>query len=327
MKKAFLAVCLICAVAFVQCKSAHEPLTLKGTIVLDSVKGDFDQMAFDAQGQRLFLAAEENHTLEVVDVKNMCSMASLTGFDVPKWAVYRPELNKLYVSTAGDGKVIVLDGRSFAHINELRFKEKCNDMRFDAATNRLYVGVGATFGSIGIVNALTDEIIGEIALSGFPKQFKIFGNKLYINVPATNAVEVADLNVGKVVSSWNVLKDGDNDPMGIDTLNNRLFVGCGHGELAVFDMESGSKVATLAIAKDCDGIAYDATRRQLYVSCGEGFIDIIKQVSPDKYELAAKIPTREGAATSLFVPELNILILIAPEYEGKPAEVRVYNVN
>ena len=45
------------------------PLILKQSIPLPGVKGKFDHVAIDLVGQRVFIAAKVNDTLEVVDLK------------------------------------------------------------------------------------------------------------------------------------------------------------------------------------------------------------------------------------------------------------------
>jgi DNA-binding beta-propeller fold protein YncE len=171
---------------------ANKTLLLTATIKLPNVKGGFDLMAIDTASQRLFLAAEDNHSVEVIDIKNKQLITSLPRFNEPKWIVYRPESNRLYVSTGGDGKVTVLDATTYKPIKYFSFKEKCNNLRFDSTAQQLYVGVGKTFGSIGIIDVKQDKIINEISLPGFPKQFELDGSRIYVNIPSKNSIEVID---------------------------------------------------------------------------------------------------------------------------------------
>jgi WD40 repeat protein len=305
-------------------KTRDVGLKLSNSIVLPDVKGGFDLMAADVKGKRLFIAAQDNHTLEVIDLNTMKSLKSVPDFEEPKWVVYRPESNRLYVATALDGKVTVLDSRNYRTIRTFSFKEKCNNLRFDTAKNLLYVGVGNTFGSIGIIDVKKDEIVGEIALSNFPKQFELVGDKMFINVPETNTIEVADLISHKTISIWTIKEAKENVPMGIDRVHQLLFVGCVSGKLIVYDLKTEKPISTIDISKDADGIYYDSKRSQIYVSCGEGYIDVIRQITPDSYKPLTKIPTVIGAATSLFIPELDIYILAVPQTDQNKAEMRVY---
>lgn len=326
MKKlAFLFVLSTCILAgFAQVKTKDIGLKLSKTIVLPHVKGGFDLMAADLKGKRLFVAAQDNHTLEVIDLNGMKSLKSVPDFEEPKWVVYRPESNRLYVATALDGKITVLDSRTFKTIKSFTFKEKCNNLRYDVAKNLLYVGVGNTYGSIGIIDVAKDQIVGEIALSNFPKQFELVGNKVYVNVPETNTIEVADLTSRKVIATWPVKEAKENVPMGIDRVHERLFIGCEPGKLIVYDLKTGKAITSLDISKEADGIYYDSKRSQIYISCAEGFIDVIRQITPDNYQPLSKIPTVTGAGTSLFIPELDIYILAVPQNDNNKAEIRVY---
>jgi len=293
------------------------------TIPLPHVKGGFDLMAVDLAGRRLFVNAEDNNTTEVIDLAAGKLAHTIAGMHEPKWVVYRPELNKLYIAN-GDGAVRVLDSRSFAPLHSIQFREKANNLRFDPKTCELFVGVGKTFGAIGIVDTRTDAITAQIPLADFPKQFEVEGNFIYVNVPEANHVAVVDRQKKAVIATWPVAAANDNVPMGFDRANHRLFIGCGPGKLAVLDSTTGKSVAAIDIARDADGVHYDAKRCRIYVSCGSGSIDVVRQVDADRYELAGRVPTAKGAATSLLVPELDWLFLAVPQQEGQTAEIRAY---
>src|SRR5579864_6289765 len=49
---------------------SSEVLSLDAHIPLPGVKGRIDHFSVDVRGQRLFVAAVENHTLEVIDLKS-----------------------------------------------------------------------------------------------------------------------------------------------------------------------------------------------------------------------------------------------------------------
>jgi DNA-binding beta-propeller fold protein YncE len=302
---------------------AAPPLTLEKSIPLPGVKGGFDLMAVDSPGQRLFLCAEENNTVEVLDLAAGQRVKSLHGFAEPKWAVYRAEQQRLYISQAS-GAVAVLDSRTFAPVKEYKFREKANNLRFDAATGELFVGIGKTFGAIAIVDTAKDATTGEIPLADFPKQFEVEGGRIFVNVPKANHIAVIDRAKREVVATWLVAEAKDNVPMGFDRAQHRLFVGCEPEKFVVFDSVAGKSIASLDIAAESDGIHYDAKRHRIYVSCGAGSLDVVAQTDADHYALATSVPTVKGAGTSWFSPELDRLYLAVPAHDGQPAELRVY---
>ena len=305
--------------------SVQPAVTLSSVIKLPKVRGGFDLMAVDVEKQRLFLSAEDNHTVEVIDLKHNSPLTSIANVDEPKWIVYRPELKSIFVATGGDGKVTEFDDSSFKEKNEYFFKEKCNNLRFDTSTNQLIVGVGNSFGSLGFIDVKKKKIVKEIPLSNYPKQFEIAANRIFVNIPRKNRIDVVDQSSNKVINHWNVDQSSDNDPMALDRIHKRLFVGCTPGKLIVYDIDNGKAVSSLSIEKDADGIYYDANRSRIYISCGEGYIDVIKQTDDNTYKLIDKIATAKGAGTSLYSPALDKLFLAVPQSGYQTAEIRIYN--
>jgi DNA-binding beta-propeller fold protein YncE len=85
-----------------------EPLKLIGSIPLPGLHdGDFDHFAVDVPGQRLFLAAEQNSDVEVIDLHTNKLVHTITGPKVPHPIVFRSDLKKLFVvdGDPGDGHV------------------------------------------------------------------------------------------------------------------------------------------------------------------------------------------------------------------------------
>jgi hypothetical protein len=113
--------------------------------------------------------------------------------------------------------------------------------------------------------------------------------------------------------------------MALDESDRRLFIVTRRpARLLVLDTDSGKPLADYPVVADADDAFYDAAHKRVYVSGGEGFIDIFGQRDRDHYQLSSRIPTRSGARTSLFAPELNRLYLAVPQRENQGAEIRVY---
>ena len=134
-----------------------------------------------------------------------------------------------------------------------------------------------------------------------------------------------DLDKNLLTNKWKIEIAKANFPMALDVTNHRLFVGCRNpAELLVINSESGNIIIQIDIDSDTDDVFYDNPSKQIYVSCGGGYIDIIRQNGPDKYEVTSRIESRSGARTSLFVPELNQLIVAAPARSGNEAQLMIY---
>jgi DNA-binding beta-propeller fold protein YncE len=327
--KSFCNIFLIGLMAFAVKTEAQDatPLRLVQTIPLPNVEGRIDHMAVDLKGQRLFIAALGNNTVEVLDLRAGKRIRSITGLHEPQGVGFISEFNRIFVANAKSGACEVFDGSSFKPIKSIKFSDDADNIRYDPAARRVYVGYGS--GALGIIDAATGDQLGEIKLDGHPESFQLekSGPWIFVNIPTFQKIAVVDREKRTVTAAWPITGAKANFPMALDEEHHRLFVGTRQpAKLMVFDTVSGRSVANLDIPGDTDDIFYDAERRRIYISGGEGFLGIFQQDDPDHYKPMTKVPTAAGARTALFVPELNRLYLAIPHRGSQRAEVRVYEV-
>jgi DNA-binding beta-propeller fold protein YncE len=302
-------------------------LKLKQTIPLPGVEGRIDHFALNPSGERLFVCALGNNTVEVLDLSKGERIRSISGLGAPQGIVYIPELDRLFVANDKDGIFKIYDGKSFEQISELNFKDDADNARYDETAKKIYVGFGS--GGIAVVNAGDGKQIGSIKLSAHPEAFELEknGKRIFVNVPNSRHVAVIDQEKGEVIATWQTDLAFGNFPMALDEANHRLFVGCRlPSKLVVLNTESGEVAAKIDISGDPDDLFYDSKRHRIYAICGAGKIDIIQQADPNTYTTSTKVDTADGARTGLFVPERDTLFVAVPHRGRQQAEVRVYNV-
>src|SRR5438094_1539908 len=305
---------------------ANTPLKLSQTIPLPGVEGRIDHMSVDVKGQRLFVAALGNNTVEVVDLAQGKRSRSITGLKEPQGIVYIPTLDQVVVANGADGTVRTFDARSFTTISSLDLGDDADNVRYDSTVGRLVVGYGD--GALGIIDLKTHKVINSIKLSGHPESFQLEKSRprIYVNVPNANHIAVIDTKQ-TVAATWSTGELRSNFPMALDEPHHRLFVGFRKpARLAVFDTESGKQIAMVNCSGDTDDVFYDQENGRVYVSAGEGFIDVIKQMDADHYQPISKMPTAAGARTSFFVPELHRFFLAVPRRLGQEPAILVYEV-
>src|SRR5215471_11763268 len=117
----------------------NPPLKLVQTIPLTKVEGRIDHMNVDVKGQRLFVAALGNNTLEVVDLAQGKQIRSVMGLREPQGAVYVPELDQVVVANGEDGTVRTFDAKTFTAISSLPLGDDADNVRYDSAAGRLVV--------------------------------------------------------------------------------------------------------------------------------------------------------------------------------------------
>jgi len=312
--------------------ASAQPLRLETTIQLPQVEGRIDHMTADVPGNRLFVAALGNNTVEVIDLAAGRRRASLAGLQEPQGLCYLADSKLLFVASAKDGHVRAYDGESFQRLKDYDFNSDADNLRFDPKAHELFVGYGD--GALGVINSDLRAAVDQIVLDSHPESFQLEtqGPRIFVNVPGERKVTgphvtVIDRRTRSVVAKWPITGAESNFPMALDEADHRLFVGCRKpAKLVVLDTQSGQQVATADIAGDADDLFYDAALKRIYVSGGAGAVTVLAQKDPDHYETRASIPTHPGARTSLFVAVFKRLYVAVPHRGKQPAELLVFAV-
>jgi DNA-binding beta-propeller fold protein YncE len=308
------------------------PLILTGAIPLPHVQGRIDHFGFDPKNNRIFLSALGNNTEEIVSLAGQIVAHTISGIPSPQGVLYSPETNKLFVGS-DKGKLYIYDGTTFRLIVSLDFGDDVDNLRYDAAQKRVYVGYGdEKTGAIAMVDAATNQRLpDEFKLGAHPESFQLASSSpnLYVNLPDLKQIAVVNRRTHAIVR-WPVAFKS-NFPMALDEPGHRLFVATrSPARLAVFDTTSGRLVTALPAVQDADDLYFDSARKRLYIPGGEGSISVFQQVDPDHYKLLAKIPTALGARTAGYFGRgrkgFDRLYLAVPARADHGAEIWIYTL-
>jgi DNA-binding beta-propeller fold protein YncE len=299
-------------------------LSLAAHIDLPNVDGRIDHFSADLKGQRLFMSALGNHTVEVLDVQLDKRLRTLSDLAEPQGAYYDPASDRLFVACAKDGAVKVFDGSSYQLLNTIKFSADADNVRYDARGHRVVVGYGD--GSLAFLDS-NGKKAGEIALDGHPESFQLekTGTRVFVNVPDKKEIQVADVVKNTVLAKWPVTSALKNYPMALDEAHHRLLIGCRAPALMlVIDTETGKQTAAVEIVGDTDDLFYDAAKSRVYVIGGQGFVDVLEQKDADHYDRTAHLATAAGARTGLFVADWGKLFVAVPHRGEQRAEILAY---
>ena len=152
----------------------HAPLRLVQNIPLTNVKGRMDYLGVDIKGQRLFAAALENNTLEVIDLKAGKRVFSIAGQSKPQGVFFSPDFNRLFVANGGDGTCKVYDGDTFKLIENLAVGTDADHVSYDPVTKYLYVSYGdPKSGGLSIIDVASLKHVAGIKTDARPGGIKI----------------------------------------------------------------------------------------------------------------------------------------------------------
>lgn len=324
------------AAMFAVVLGAKPSLKQVGTTDLPDISGDVDHLAIDTTGQRLFLAAEDNGTLRVINLKTGKLENTVKGFNTPHSILFLPDQNELYI-TDGSKAVQVLDATTFQVKKTIATTPGADSIGVDRANHLLFAvsggkDVSMTRSLISVVDTKSGTLVKEIPIDAAHVEAMALeksGSKLYINVTDKNYLAVFDRNTGKMLAQWHIAEAKQNAPIAFDEANKRLFIVCRDpGKLVVLDSTTGRSIASFTTGARADEVIFDPTHRRIYVASGEGKIFAYEQVDADHYKELTPIESAPGAKTALLNPDCSRLFVAVSPGEGKTgAKILAYSID
>ena len=327
MRRFILTVFLTAVAGFTVKSSAQEqlPLKLVATTPMPGFTGDFDHFGLDLTGNRLFLAAEDQRTVEVFDLRTGKRIHSIEGFGHPLTMAYLPESDRLIVTNGDTDDIALVDCKEYKIIDTLKLGKGVDHSALNPINGYFYVENGATADgkshSLAIIDTKSFKIVGQIpGLSGDSNEGMVIdraGKKLYVNMTGSDEVAVIDLDTRQIIAKWLLPDVHVAHAIALDEPNHRLFTATRKPpQFVVFNMDTGKVVATLPCAGVNSDMSLDAKRKRIYIT-GSDTATVIEQRDADHYAHIAEVPTAYRAKSSIFVPQLNRLY-VADSGKGKP---------
>jgi YVTN family beta-propeller protein len=301
-------------------------LQLEAKIPLGDVRGRIDHMAIDLAHQHLFVAELENNTVGIVDLANRKVVRTIQGLKEPQGVAFVSSTGTLYVANGGDGSLRLFQGPDYAAKGQVELGNDADNIRLDHAANRLFVGYGG--GGLAAIDIATSKKVTDIPLGAHPEGFQLDPNsgQIFVNLPRAQTIAVVDRQSGKQTASWPMRIGTGNFPMALNLDAGHVLAAFRNpAKLGVFSTKDGALIASPDICGDADDVFVDAKRQRVYVSCGQGFLDVLDSQG-SAYKRIARIPTAPGARTSLFVPEMDRLLLAVRAASGEPAAIWIFRL-
>jgi len=323
--------CLTALAVFLVKSNAQEklPLKLVATTPMPGFTGDFDHFGLDLKGNRLFLATEDQKTVEVFNLRTGKRIHSIEGFGHPLTMVYLPESDRLLVTNGDTDDVALVDCKEYKIINTLKLSKNVDHSAYNPINKYFYVENGATpdgkSHSLAIIDTKSFKIVGQIpGLPGNANEGMVIdhaGKKLYVNLRGSDEVGVIDLDTRQILARWPLPDAHEGHAIALDEPNRRLFTATRNPPLfIVYNMDTGKVVASLPCVGVNSDMSLDVARKRIYVT-GSDTATVFAQRDADHYEHIAEVPTAYRAKSSIFVPQLNRLYIA--DSAGKKPDVKM----
>jgi DNA-binding beta-propeller fold protein YncE len=279
--------------------------------------GGWDYLTTDADARRIYIS-RGTHVM-VVDADSGKSVGDIADTPGVHGIALAPDLGRGFVSNGREGTVSIFDIKTMATNSKVKVGDNPDAILYDPATKRVFTFNGRSQDSTAI-DGVTGKVLGTIKLDGKP-EFAASDAKgeIFVNIEDKSELVAIDPNKLAVKAKWPLAPCTEPSGLAIDRKNRRLFVGCDNKMMAVVDADSGKVLATPAIGGGVDATAFDAETGLAFASCGEdGVLTVVKEESPDKFNVAETVTTQKGARTMALDQKTHNVFVVTAQFGPPP---------
>jgi len=279
--------------------------------------GRWDYLAVDPVAHLLYLTHGDR--VEVIHDKTGASVGAITGLKGVHGVALDPSGGEGYITDGADDSIVVFDRHTFAVKQKIAAGTNPDGVAWEPVTATVWAFNGKSKNAT-VVDSKTKQVIATIQLPGKP-EFPAADGKgtVFVNIESKNEIVRLDAKTHTLAATWPL--KGCESPTGLamDTASRRLFSVCDGNAMAVVNADTGEQVATVKIGDGPDAVVFDAARKLVLVSNGEGTLTVVREKSPDVYEVLQDLPTQKSARTLALDASTGHVFLAAAEFGPKPA--------
>jgi YVTN family beta-propeller protein len=281
--------------------------------------GGWDCLSVDPATHRLYITRGDR--VLVVDTETGKLIATIPSLDGAHGVALAPLLRRGFVSNGHGGSVTEFDLDSEKRAREFPVQGKNPDiLLLDHTTRHLFVFNGGSH-DVSVLDPATGKTLSTIALPGKP-EFAVSNHRgmVFVNIEDTAQLVRIDAVKAKVTATWKLQDCEEPTGLALDANHHRLFSACGNQQLSVTDARNGKHVASVAIGKGPDGVAFDAERALIFSPNGaDGTLTVVHEDDADHYSVVATVPTQASARTLALDPKTHRIYTVAAEFAPAPA--------
>jgi len=278
----------------------------------------WDYLSFDSAAGRLFVS--HGTKVQVVDGKAVSLIGEVPDTPGVHGVAVAADLGRGYVSAGRAGSVVVFDLKTLQRITDIKTTgDNPDTIIYDPATQRVFTFNGRS-NNITAVDAVKNVVVGTIALNGRPEFAAADGaGHIYLNLEDKNSLAQIDSRGLKVEQVWPITGCDGPSGLAMDKAHRRVFSVCSNKVMAVTDADSGRTVTTLPISSRVDAAVFDPGKQLAFASGGDGTLTVVRERSPDKFEVVQSVSTKAGARTMALDEHSHRVFLVTAQLAPPPA--------
>jgi DNA-binding beta-propeller fold protein YncE len=278
--------------------------------------GGFDHAAVHEPTGRIYVAHTANDAVDVLDGVARRYLGSVEGLPGVAGALVT-DTDLVLTSNRGENTVGVFTAGDGPRVAKIDVGIRPNGLAYDPRRARLlvaHVGDPAMPGSctVSVVDVTARKRLGDLAVAGRTRWavYDPIADAFHVNI--ADPPQIAVVEAGDPVRICRVVAIPHAGPHGldVDVARRRLFCACDAGVLLEIDADTGTILASHAIAGVPDVVFFNAALARLYVAIGDpGVIEVFDTAPLRRHQT---IETESGAHTLSFDAARQIVCVFLP---------------
>jgi DNA-binding beta-propeller fold protein YncE len=280
------------------------------------VTGGWDYVSIDSASRRLFVSHSDR--VEVIDIERGKVIGTIPRTEGVHGIALAPELHRGFVSNGRSGTMTIFDLDKLTTIAEVKATGDNPDaILYDPGTKHVFTFNGR--GQNATVFDAEGKVVSTIALGGKPEFAVTDGSRIFVNIEDKSELVTIDAGTLGVQRRSSLAPCEEPSGLAIDRKHGRLFSVCDNHRMLV-SASDGKVVAAVAIGSGPDAAAFDDGTQLAFSSNGaDGTLTIVREVSPDQFDIVDNVPTVRGARTMVLDPKSHHLFLPTAKFGPPPA--------
>lgn len=276
----------------------------------------WDYLLADASSRHVYVT--RGNEVLILDLDSTKQVASITNLKRVHGVAVAHELGKGFISDGGDNAVVVFDLTSNAVRQKIKVGEAPDAVLYEPTRKRVYA-FNAHSHNASVIDAEIEKVVATVPLSGIPEFAATDGKgNVFVNIENRNLVVRLSADGTKVQDEWSLAPCEGPSGLALDAQGRRLFSVCDNKWMIVTDADSGKQIARIPVGVEPDAAIYDVEKKLVFASNCDGTLTVVKQESPDKYDVVQNVKTQREARTMALDPVNHKLFL--PYEEIKPGQ-------
>jgi len=280
-------------------------------------QGRWDYLTVDPAAHLLYLT--HGDAVEAIDTKTGKIAGTISGLKGVHGVALDPAGQEGYISDGADNTVVVFDRHTFVVKQKIAAGTNPDGIAYDPSTATVWAFNGRSKNAT-VIDTQSKQVVATIALPGKP-EFPAADGKgaVFANIEDMNEIVRIDANTHAITATWPLAPCESPSGLAMDRANRRLFSVCDGKIMAVVNADTGAVIAKVTIGDGPDAVAYDAKLKLVFASNGDGTLTVVKQKSPDAYEVLQNVTTQKSARTLALDSATGAIYLAAAEFGPRPA--------